>query len=99
MAIHNDEHPLSGQKIQVKPIQKSGTMPPEETFEFEVEDWWDRITGRSWTVENGNWACLHYAMRSGLSGLPLDDEVIYGKDRQNLGHLIHVSEIVTPQEN
>ncbi len=32
-------------------------------------------------------------MRSSMNGLPIDDEVVYGKDEGNLGHLIHVSEL------
>jgi hypothetical protein len=34
-----------------------------------------------------------YAMRSGVAGLPVDNEVVYGKVGA-FGHLAHVSEIV-----
>lgn len=59
---------------------------------FLVEDWWIRVSGGSWMNANGNPTCLKYAMRSGLSGLPTDDLVIYGKVG-HYGHLIHTSEI------
>jgi hypothetical protein len=41
---------------------------------------------------DGNPACLIYALRSGLMGLPTDDEVLYGKVGI-FGHLVHISEI------
>jgi hypothetical protein len=41
---------------------------------------------------DGNAACIQYALRAGLSGLPKDDEVMYGKVAR-LGHLVHVDEI------
>jgi hypothetical protein len=61
--------------------------------QYEVEDWWDRLSGgTSWMFSNGNMACLHYALRSALAGLPPDDEVLYGHIN-NLGHLVHVTEV------
>lgn len=61
--------------------------------EFLVEDWWDRLGGGSWMHAKGNYAALNYAMRSGMFKLPIDNEVLYGKDNTGLGHIIHVSEI------
>lgn len=61
--------------------------------QIRIEDWWDRVTGGSWMDANGNPAALMYAMRSGITGLPIDNEVLYGKDSQGLGHLLHVSEV------
>ena len=60
--------------------------------EYRVEDFWDHLTGGSWMNADGNPAALHYAMRAGMTGLPVDDEVLYGKIG-NLGHLVHVSEV------
>ena len=59
-----------------------------------IEDWWDRIVGKSWKDCDGNSACMIYGMRTGLSKIPIpnDDEVLYGK-YDGLGLLIHVSEI------
>jgi hypothetical protein len=59
---------------------------------FRVEDYWDRLTGGSWMFAEGNFASIQYALRSAQSGLPIDDEVVYGKIGA-LGHLVHVSEL------
>jgi hypothetical protein len=58
-----------------------------------VEDWWDRVSGGSWTSADGNPAALDYAVRAALAGLPIDDQVLYGKDSHGFGHLLHVSEV------
>lgn len=58
-----------------------------------VEDWFDRLCGRSWTTAVSNEAAAEYAFRSVTSGLPLDDEVVYGKDERDAGLLLHVSEL------
>jgi len=64
----------------------------EELVEYDIEDWWDRVSGSSWMFASGNIACMNYAMRSGLSKLPIDNEVLYGKIGC-FGYLIHISEI------
>ena len=58
-----------------------------------VEDWWDRIAGKSWMFCEGNPAALIFAMRSGLAHLPTDDEVLYGKTEGGSGVLFHISEV------
>lgn len=65
------------------------------TVEYLVEGSWKELTGGSWMVANGNPACMSYAIRGGLSGLPIDDNVLYGHTPDGLGHLVHVSEIKT----
>lgn len=86
--MHAESHALAGQTVQAS--LKGGTV----SIEFRVEDWWDRMTGGSWMSATGNPAALMYAMRS-ASVLPLDDEVVYGKDLSTgLGHIVHVSELV-----
>ena len=60
--------------------------------EFVVEDYWENITGESWMKCNGNPACMKYAMRAALAGLPTDNNVVYGKVGC-FGHLVHVSEL------
>jgi hypothetical protein len=60
--------------------------------EIRVEDYWDRVAGKSWMISDGNPAALKYGMRAGFNGLPLDDEVVYGKIGA-FGHLVHVSEL------
>lgn len=99
--IHETQHPLSGQSVKLKPgtvlydaVKKKLFDAGEDSqlFSFEVEDWWDRLYGASWMVASGNYAVINYAMRSGGKGLPIDDEVVYGKVGR-LGHIVHVSEL------
>jgi hypothetical protein len=93
---HSDRHPLAGQTVKLR----GGVTDPVQGAvvggaEFRVEDWWDRIAGKSGTQCDGNIAAMHYGMRTGLAGpgaVPLDDEVVYGKI-DSLGHIVHVSEI------
>jgi hypothetical protein len=88
--IHNNPHPLAGKVVIINSNLK--TNPPITAgTEFHLEDWWDRITGKSWMVAEGNITTLIYGMRSGFAHLPCNDEVVYGKVN-GLGHLIHVSE-------
>jgi hypothetical protein len=44
-------------------------------------------------LATGNPAALNYAMRAGTIGLPVDNEVVYGKIGY-LGYLVHTSEFV-----
>lgn len=92
--MHNESHPLAGQKVTLndsvsdnaRGIVVSGAI-------FVVEDWWDKLTGKSWGDSEGNPAALQYALRQAFTGNPhLDDEVVYGKI-DGLGHLVHVSEL------
>jgi hypothetical protein len=80
---HAAPHPLAGQRVTVD----IGNGPEG----YELEDWWDRISGGSWMYAEGNPAAIKYAIRS-AGTTPIDDEVVYGKIG-NLGHLVHVSEI------
>lgn len=82
---HTDPSPHAGMQVVID----IGRGPEP----FRVEDWWDRVYGKSWMYSNGNPAAMAYAVRSGVAGLPVDDEVLYGKDSQRSGHLVHVSEV------
>lgn len=88
MAVHQHAHPLAGQSVQVK-----GGFFAGQTYL--IEDWWDRVAGRSWMVSDGNPACIEYAMTS--FGKPIDDEVVYGKIG-GLGKLIHVCDLPSVEE-
>jgi len=93
--IHQEKSALAGQSVKVADWVKH---PQNENFggsEILIEDWWDRVFGGSWMFAQGNPACLIYAMRTGFSDkpIPTDDEVLYGKTADGLGHLIHISEI------
>lgn len=86
-------HPLAGKTVTLNDVTRdpSGEVVPGATFR--VEDYWQNVTGKSWTISEGNPAALKYALRTGLSGghVPLDD-VVYGKIG-GFGHLVHVSEL------
>ena len=91
---HTNPHPMAGKTVKIK----TGVIHPQfENFggsEFRIEDYWDRVAGKSWMFCDVNPACLIYAMRTGLSNIriPNDDEVLYGKIN-GLGHLVHINEI------
>ena len=90
---HNKPSDLAGTTVKI--ANDLQTNPPvAKGSEFHVEDWWDRVAGKSWQICDGNIACLIYAARSATAGIPMDDEVVYGKVGL-LGHLVHVSEIAT----
>lgn len=91
--VHTTPHPLAGQTVTVSPTSPLFTYVTTDPIQFRIEDWSDRLFGQSWMDMQGHPACLKYAVRSGLSGLPLDNEVVYGKCDDGFGHLVHVSEI------
>jgi hypothetical protein len=85
------------EKIKVKFAGKGhfqvDTQGYPQEHEAEVEDYWDSLTGGSWMFAEGNPACLIYGLRSGLNGLPTDDNVLYVKIGA-FGHLVHLSEVI-----
>jgi hypothetical protein len=91
--MNHEQHPLAGKTVKIK---DAGACNGEvaEGQEYRIEDWWDKATGGSWMYADGNPAALKYAIRAGTAkpGLPLDDEVVYGKIG-SFGHLLHASEI------
>lgn len=92
--MHTEAHPFAGKTVKIVLKSKHPQLEGLE-HEYTVEDWWDKLTGGSWMDANGNFAAMFYGIRMGLSSgerVPLDDEVVYGKIN-NLGHLIHVSEL------
>ncbi|QDK03014.1 hypothetical protein KNU71_gp103 [Streptomyces phage Braelyn] len=80
---HASAHPLAGKTV----VLSSG---PYAGQEFRVEDYWDRISGQSWTVSAGNPACMKYAIAQLDYPVPMDDEVLYGKTGL-FGNLVHTS--------
>jgi hypothetical protein len=95
---HAVSHPLAGKTVTINskaadPVQ--GAVVPGA--EYRIEDYWDseRVFGKSWMFSDGNFAALHYAMRSAAANLPLDDEVVYGKIGA-FGHIVHISELGDP---
>ncbi len=93
--MHNTKSELAGKTVVIK---KDIEHPQDFNFggsDYIVEDWYDRVNGKSWLNSDGNPACLIYAMRTVLSPVPtpINDEVLYGHTSNGLGHLVHVSEI------
>ncbi len=77
--------------IHADPFLGAGLTYKLGDAEYRVEDWWDRVAGKSWMDCDGNPACLAYAVRS-AGRFPLDNEVVYGKSH-GMGYLVHVSEL------
>lgn len=98
--IHSEPSEYAGKKVKVsfRRAPNKQFKKKRGTYEIEVIDYWDRLNnGVSWGESNGNPAALLYAVRAGASwpfGIPEDDEVLYGHDEFNRGHLFHVKEIV-----
>lgn len=90
MTTHKEASPLAGKTVKV---QLTNIGPVGTVYDYEVEDWWDHLTGGSWRWADGNPACLQYAVRAGLSFIPADDEVLYGHIN-GFGYLVHQSEVV-----
>lgn len=90
--MHDKPHDLAGKTVKIKADAKHFQVPDFGGLDFRVEDYWDRVSGKSWMLCQGNPACMVYALRTGLTGLPPDDEVLYGKIGA-LGHLVHISEL------
>lgn len=65
------------------------------TVEFRVEDWCQRVLGKSWMDAESHPMALAYAVRSAMAGIPLDNEVLYGKTPDGLAHLVHISEVAS----
>lgn len=82
---HATQHPLADKTVKIVSGQFAGQ-------DYRVEDWWDRVSGKSWMDCDGNPACLEYAVRSATEQTPLSDEVVYGKIGP-FGKLIHVNDL------
>ncbi len=78
---HPEQSPLADRTMVIAKGELAGAQ-------ILIEDWWDRIAGRSWMACDGNPACIIYAMRD--LDTPLDDEVVYGKVGSS-GTLVHVT--------
>ena len=92
--MHKESSSLVGKTVRIKKSSKHFQQPKFGGGEYRVEDWWDKLTGKSWMNSNGNPACMVYGRRGADNCLPIDDEVVYGK-MNGLGHLVHISEIET----
>lgn len=86
--MHTEPHILAG---KVATLATKGPWG-EAGAVYRVEDWWDRINGKSLQDSPGNPAVLTYMARTTK---PLnDDDVVYGKVGP-YGHIVHVSELTS----
>jgi hypothetical protein len=85
--MHDKPHEFAGKKVEI-------ISGPFEGQTYLVEDWWDRVAGKSWMDCVENLACLEYAVRSASEGFGFSNEVVYGKFG-GLGKLIHISQLAT----
>lgn len=97
--MHTTSHPSAGKMVRINKDVKHAQFPNLGGSLCRLEDWWDKLTGSSWMDAKGNPAALVYAIRSGVAGLPTDDEVVYVKHRPHeglleFGVILHVSEFV-----
>ena len=99
-AIHPSPHPLAGKTVKIKKHIIHPQVPMFGGSDFIIEDWHDRLMGKSWMFCEGNPACLVYAVRTGFSKNPVpnDNEVLYGKVGA-FGHLVHICELDIVQAN
>lgn len=93
MTIH-DSHYADVDHVKVT-TQSLLWQQDSTTIDFTIEDWWDRITDRSWSdaAAHGNLAAVAYAKRVCQGEVPTDNEVVYGHCAKGFGHLVHTSEI------
>ncbi|MDZ7895345.1 MAG: hypothetical protein U5M50_10530 [Sphingobium sp.] len=78
MAIHPEPSPVAGKQLLIIAGPYAGDT-------IRIEDWWDRVAGKSWMDCDGNPACLRYAIDR-VGSAPIDNDVLYGG-----GRLVHVS--------
>lgn len=92
--IHDDAHPLAGKTVKVDFSKAPHPQLNGTVFDFEVEDWWDRVNGKPWAASGGSPAAVVYALRIGMAypDVPPNDDVVYGKIGP-YGHLVHVTEL------
>jgi hypothetical protein len=89
--IHKTQSELAGTKVKINP--KANEIGGQE---IHIEDWFDRVLGKSWMDAEGNWAAMGYAVRTGFSkeiDIPINNEVLYGKIG-GMGYLVHIDELV-----
>lgn len=85
MSTHKTPHPLAGKTVKITTGQFAGRQ-------YWIEDWWDRVAGKSWMDCDGNPACMEYAVRSASEGTVLNNDVVYGKF-DIFAKLIHINQL------
>ena len=65
---------------------------PSTNSSFILRTGGDRVSGKSWRGVPATVTELSYSRRVSAEGLPLDDEVVFGRIYDS-GYLMHVSEL------
>ena len=101
MNKHKTPHQLANETVKVSfadyPYINDQLEPPNGTFEFQIQDWWDHLTDQTWMESSleRNPAAIFYALRRGLKDPVIEiNNVVYGRIN-NLGYLVHESEILS----
>lgn len=85
--VHAEPHPHAGVRVTVASGFFEGATP-------KVVDWYDRLTGRPWTVSGIVDARAHrFAFRAAYQRLPLDEEVVVCRFHIGDDALLHDSEL------
>jgi hypothetical protein len=91
MAIEkNFKYKIKGNSEYFK--RKYGTPNPT----ILIEDKQINVTGKSWMCDEGNPACICYALRINDENIPVDNNVYYGHIETKIGsfgELVHESEL------
>jgi hypothetical protein len=111
--VHPESHPLADKKIKVA-LRGNPMQALHDGVEMRVEDWWswahednERQGDQPQLLASMSPAAQMYVLRAKAAGLPVDDDVIYGKVRVappkgvidlggqgvGVGYIIHSSEI------
>lgn len=95
--LRREKSPLAGKTVKLRGVFKDH-MGGEHT-ELQVEDWVENVMGGPWGNQQGNPACLNYAVRTGTGGTmggvdvpTFGNDVVYGKTGK-FGNLFHVNEL------
>jgi hypothetical protein len=89
---HDKPHPLAGKLIFLNPVFSDPQADVRPGAVFEVEDWADRVFSADWR-EVSNATTYRYAGRVSMGDMPVDDRVLYGRNKAGLTSLIHVKEV------
>lgn len=88
-----EQHLMAGKTVLLNPRLMNGIPYPDLAGQKAwVEDWWVNVAGVEWGFAQGNPAAMMYGLRSGFSGLPTDNEVVYVKVG-GLGYIVHQTEL------
>lgn len=91
--MHSESSPYKGKEVKIKQEVQHPQFPTFGGQSINIEDWFDRLEGKSWKECLNRIGVIVYELRTEMYGLPRDDEVLYGHTKDGLGHLVHITEI------